>query len=110
MRGRKFRGRCPCRSKPRLARSVPMRSRTAGIPPANAGKMPAVQKGSGPELVRQILETVGDKGKIVLGLEVAALFRAVLVGAGDEGGLHAVRGGVHEIAVMRRDHHYRARI
>src|SRR6202040_4086402 len=64
----------------------------------------------GPELGCEILEILRDIGEIVLGLEVAALLRAVFVGPTDEGGLHAVFGGADEIAVMRRHHHYRAGI
>src|SRR3954469_10345029 len=63
-----------------------------------------------PQLVGEVLETLGDKGKIVLGLEVAGLLCAVLIGTGDEGGLHAVRGGADEVVVVRRDHHHRAGI
>src|SRR5438105_11442912 len=63
---------------------------------------------SGPELRREILEIAGDIGEIVLGLEVAALFCAVLVGAADEGGLHGVLGGADEIGGMSGHHHHRA--
>src|SRR5687767_7760639 len=70
------------------------------------GRVPA----SRPELVGQILEIAGDDREIVLGLKVARLLRPVLVGAADKGGLHAVAGGVDEIAVVRRDHHHRSRI
>src|SRR5829696_7626821 len=65
---------------------------------------------SRPELVGQILEIAGDDREIVLGLEVARLLRAVLVGAADKRRLHAVPGGADEIAVVRRDHHHRSRI
>src|SRR5215216_2210185 len=68
------------------------------------GRVPA----SRPELVGQILEIAGDDRKIVLGLEVARLLRPVLVGAADKGRLHAVPGGVGEVAVVRRDHHHGA--
>src|SRR5260221_5673045 len=70
------------------------------------GRVPA----SRPELVGQILEIAGDDREIVLGLEVARLLRPVLVGAADKGRLHAVPGGVDEVAVVRRDHHHRSRI
>src|SRR6266545_1784340 len=49
---------------------------------------------SGTELRREILKAGGDVGEVVLGLEVAALLRAVLVGAGDIGGSHAMPGGI----------------
>src|SRR5947199_8913291 len=65
---------------------------------------------SRPELRREILEVFRDVGKIVLGLEVARLLRAVFVGAGDKRGLHAVLGRADESVGMGGDHHDRTGI